>query len=310
MAMFTYGYTGSMMQQLAPWYDFVPFDGNLWDCEKGGILLRVTEGNPCAHTCIVSVAGSMVLEASDDFDGIPGDSSGREVAEIPIHQNAWEYFGIPKKDVLPDAAIDAGIEWGRAYAADNANGYSQGAERLNPFGRGTDCSAFVLMIVGVMDDYANSSGDYVPPTPGEAQEIIGNLPEWQGEMIGTIDTTNSGDDYAGVYGRPMLMLAANVKKYQAHILGGGWLTVVTAYDTSDSENGCAGDLKPIDAIRIYDDDVWYQTRNLNGLWNEPMHGLYDTGGTGDDFAGEIGRAQDAIRIWRSNGNQPRYNVFC
>ena len=310
MATFTYGYTGSMMEQLAPWYDFVHFDGNLWDCEKGGILLRVTEGNPCAHTCIVSVAGSMVLEASDDFDGIPGDSSGREVAEIPIHQNGWEYFGIPKKDVLTDAAIDVGIEWGRAYAADNANGYSQGAERLDPFGRGTDCSAFVLMIVGVMDDYANSSGDYVPPTPGEAQEIIGNWPEWQGEMIGTIDTTNSDDDYAGVYGRPMLMLAANVKKYQAHVLGGEWLPVVTAYNTSDSENGCAGDLKPIDAIRIYDDDVWYQTRNLNGLWNEPMHGLYDTGGSGDDFAGEIGRAQDAIRIWRSNGNQPRYNVFC
>lgn len=133
---------------------------------------------------------------------------------------------------------------------------------------------------------------------------------WQGEMIGTHDTSGSGDDFGGVYGLPMLMIAADVKRYQAHTLHGEWLPEVTGYDIADDEYGCAGDYEPIDAIRIFDDDIWYQTRNINGCWNEPVHGLHDTSGSGDDFAGNIGIAQDAIRIWRSSGDQPRYNVFC
>ena len=133
---------------------------------------------------------------------------------------------------------------------------------------------------------------------------------WQGELVGLEDTTNSGDDFAGVFGSPMLMLAANVDEYQAHVCGGCWLETVTSYDKHDSEYGCAGDFAPIDAIRIYDEDVWYQTHNLGGDWNEPMHGLYDTSGYGDDFAGCYGVPQDAIRIWRENGEQPRYEVFC
>lgn len=133
---------------------------------------------------------------------------------------------------------------------------------------------------------------------------------WQGELVGTHDTTNSGDDFAGVIGKPMLMLAANVGEYQAHVCGGSWLPTVSSYDKHDSEYGCAGDFMPIDAIRIYDKDVWYQTHNLGGDWNEPMYGLYDTSGYDDDFAGCYGVPQDAIRIWREKGEQPCYEVFC
>lgn len=58
-----------------------------------------------------------------------------------------------------------------------------------------------------------------------------------------------------------------------------------------------------------DPTVFYQTHNLGGDWNDVMQGTKDTGGSSDDFAGEYGVAQDAIRIWRESGTQPRYNVF-
>ena len=304
MAVFTYGYTGSMMEQLAPWYDFVPFDGNLYDCEKGTILLRTTWENPPAHTCIVSVSGSMVLEACDDFDGVPGDSSGWEVAERDIHHNSWEWVGIPKGNL----DIDAGIEWGRQYAADDSHGYSQGSDRM---GLQCDCSSLVLMIVSAMIEAYN--GVDVAPAPSNdsgGSGWVSERAEWQGELVGLEDSTGAGDDYAGVFGRPMRYVAIEgVGEYQAHDQGGDWWPTVSRYDLDDEENGMAGAGNPLDAIRIADPTVCYQTHNMGGDWNPVMQGTKDTGGSSDDFAGEYGVAQDAIRVWRENGEQPRYNVY-
>ena len=311
MAVFTYGYTGSMMEQLAQWYDFVPFDGNLYDCEKGTILLRTTWENPPAHTCIVSVAGSMVLEASDDFDGMPGDSSGWEVAEKEIHQNSWEWVGIPRPDALSAEAIDAGIEWGRAYCADDSHGYSQGSDRMDPDSGGTACSALVLLIVGIMIEFMRSGGNYVPPEPSEVRGWISERAEWCGDMVGLADTTETGDDYAGVMGRPIRYIAIEgVGDYQAHDKGGDWWPCVDKYDLGDEEFGMAGAGVPIDMLRILDPTVSYQAHELDGEWLPVMVGLHDTGGSDDDFAGYPGCTIDAVRIWREDGEQPRYNVFC
>lgn len=304
MAVFTYGYTGSMMEQLAPWYDFVPFDGNLYDCEKGTILLRTTWENPPAHTCIVSVSGSKVLEACDDFDGVPGDSSGWEVAERDIHHNSWEWVGIPKGNL----DIDAGIEWGRQYAADDSHGYSQGSDRM---GLQCDCSSLVLMIVSAMIEAY--SGEPVEPAPSNGSGSFGwtgERAEWQGELVGLEDSTGAGDDYAGVFGKPLRYIAIEgVGEYQAHTKNGNWWPTVSKYDLDDEENGMAGDGNPIDAVRIADPTVFYQTHNMGGDWNAVMQGTHDTGGSSDDFAGDYGVAQDAIRVWREDGAQPRYNVY-
>lgn len=304
MAVFTYGYTGSMMEQLEPWYDFIPFDGNLYDCEKGVILLRTTWENPPAHTCIVSVSGSKVLEACDDFDGMPGDSSGWEVAERDIHHNSWEWVGIPKGNL----DIDAGIEWGRAYAADDSHGYSQGSDRM---GLQCDCSSLVLMIVSAMIEAYN--GEPVDPAPvndSGGSGWVSERAEWQGELVGLEDSTGSGDDYAGVFGRPMRYVAiGGAGEYQAHDLDGDWWPKVNKYDLDDEESGMAGAGNPIDAVRITDPTVYYQTHNMGGDWNDVMRGTTDTGGSSDDFAGDYGVAQDAIRVWRESGEQPRYNVY-
>ena len=136
----------------------------------------------------------------------------------------------------------------------------------------------------------------------------GSSSQWQGDLVGKTDTTGSGDDYAGVFGKPMLYIAIEgAGKYQAHDSHGWWPTV-DKYDLKDEDYGMAGDGKPIDAVRIFDSTVSYQTHNLGGGWNPVMKGLKDTGGSSDDFAGDYGVAQDAIRIWRDKGDQPRYNV--
>lgn len=139
------------------------------------------------------------------------------------------------------------------------------------------------------------------PTPGA---------QWQGELIGFDDTTGSGDDYAGVPGQPLLYVAiGGAGAYQASDIYDGWWPQVSGYDLGDEENGMAGNGNPIDRVRIFDQSVCYQTHNLGGGWNDVMRGTLDTGGSGDDFAGDTGIQQDLIRIWRDNGDQPRYNVF-
>ena len=134
--------------------------------------------------------------------------------------------------------------------------------------------------------------------------------EWQGDMVGRDDTTGAGDDYAGVFGKPMRYIAVEgAGTYQVHDKGGSWWPKVSRYDLSDEDGGMAGAGNPIDALRIDDPTVCYQTHNLGGDWNDVMKGTKDTGGSSDDFAGDMGVAQDAVRIWRESGGQPRYNVF-
>lgn len=245
------GYTGTMLADfMNAGFNAVPWDGNIWDCDPGDILLAHNDYRQ--HTEMYIGDGNNVgahIAETGDIDGEPGDQTGNEISISP-NWGEWDWVLVPPADD----------------------------------GQSSD-------------------------TPSEPDEKPYHG-KWQGEMIGSFDTTISGDDFGGVYGRPMLMIAADVGEYQVHTLDGEWLPVVSSYDISDYEYGCAGDFTPIDAIRIFDNDIWYQTRNLNGLWNEPMQGLHDTSDSNDDFAGIIGTAQDAIRIWKSTGKQPIYNVFC
>ena len=224
-------------------------------------------------------------KVANDGNPLPGD----------ILLNVSDHVAVWLGDCLAQASIDENGDISGGHGGD------QSGWETNTHGYYNYPWNFYLRWTGGSDyDGGDGSQDEHEPTSGA----------WQGELIGTHDTTNSGDDFAGVLGRPMLMIAANVGEYQAHVMGGAWLPTVSQYDPYDTEYGCAGDFAPIDAVRVYDDDIWYQTHNLGGDWNEPMHGLTDTSGYGDDFAGCYGVAQDAIRMWREDGKQPIYNVFC
>ena len=134
---------------------------------------------------------------------------------------------------------------------------------------------------------------------------------WQGDMVGRRDTTGSGDDYAGVPGRPILNIAMDgVGEYQvSDTIHGDFWPKVNHYDLNDPENGYAGDDRPIDRVRIFDPTVSYQLHEIYGDWYPVMQGTHDTGGSSDDFAGEKGVQFDLFRAWRDDGEQPRYNVY-
>ena len=157
-------------------------------------------------------------------------------------------------------------------------------------------------------DYSGGSSSGSTHSGGSSSG--GSGANWQGEVVGFEDSTGAGDDYAGVFGKPIRYLAVeSAGKYQVHDLGGDWWPTVSKYDLNDEDNGMAGAGNQIDAVRITDPTVYYQTHNLGGDWNDVMKGTHDTGGSSDDFAGDYGTAQDAIRIWREDGKQPRYNVY-
>ncbi len=160
-------------------------------------------------------------------------------------------------------------------------------------------------------DGSESGGDTGGGGGGQGPGGLSGSGEWQGEVVGFQDTTGSGDDFAGVPGRPMLYVAiGGVGKYRASDIRHGWWDFVDKYDLDDEENGMAGSGSPIDRVQIPDSHILYQTHNLGGGWNDVMRGLVDTGGSGDDFAGDTGIQQDLIRIWREDGgDQPRYNVY-
>ncbi len=122
-------------------------------------------------------------------------------------------------------------------------------------------------------------------------------------------------DYAGLSGRAITDVAIRFTegkvKYRVHVKGGGWLPYVTGCDIADSENGYAGDQKPIDAIEIY----YYTPSNVvkSCGWLKAKYRVAPVGGgyyswqyddeksNGQDgYAGLFGRAMDKLQITLSN----------
>lgn len=56
----------------------------------------------------------------------------------------------------------------------------------------------------------------------------------------------------GISAYPIRWFACNAAKYRVKTQKNGWLPYVTKYDSSDLENGCAGDGSIITAIEIVD----------------------------------------------------------
>ena len=139
-----------------------------------------------------------------------------------------------------------------------------------------------------------SEPEYTPTPSGDIPSVryraYTQNSGWLAEMVDRYDTGGSGDDFAGD-GSPITYLAIDMPGwYQVCTVNQGWLPQVYSYDVNDFENGCAGDGSPITAIRCY-----YETQNPNSTgWLKiryavndlaEMEDTTDTGGSGDDFAG-------------------------
>lgn len=118
------------------------------------------------------------------------------------------------------------------------------------------------------------------------------------EMVNHTDTGGSGDGYAGD-GSPILCLGIDMPGwYQVRTQASGWLPAVRGYDMTDLDNGCAGDGSPITEVRCYyetpDPDAtgWlaieYAVANVGEDFLADMRDTTDTGGSGDDYAGNGG----------------------
>ncbi len=144
-------------------------------------------------------------------------------------------------------------------------------------------------------DSASSAGSGIPDI---RYRVCSQAQGWLPEMVGHVDTSDSGDDYAGD-GTPILYLAISMPGwYQVRTQAGGWLSAVRGYNINDLEDGCAGDGSPIVGVRCYYEtqnpsatgwlQIEYAVSNVGGSFFADMHDLVDTGGSGDDYAGNGG----------------------
>lgn len=283
------------------WYwGYHCYDPNVYPwCAAFQSYVAMEAGLPVEYYSASAAGFARQFRRIDDSEVQPGDYvlftwDGRQ-------DFSWaDHIGIVEWSDINDSGYFGTIE--------GNTGWADGGEvaRCTRYNWGSYGTAFYRP---VYDGQEGGGGDPSPepsPSPAPSGDAV-----WQGDVIGFEDTTSAGDDYAGVFGRAMLYLAAEgVGQYQAHSLGGAWWDAVDHYDLDDEEYGMAGAGEPIDGVRIFDPNICYQTHNLGGDWNDVMEGTVDTGGSGDDYAGQYGVKQDAIRIWRKDGgNQPRYNVF-
>lgn len=95
-------------------------------------------------------------------------------------------------------------------------------------------------------------------------------------------------------------LAIKGAKYRVCTAKSGWLPWVSAYNIKDLVDGCAGDGSPITAVQVDNNDMRYAVRVRGNIWYADMIGSYDTGGTSDNFAGDLQNAIDGFRIERVN----------
>ena len=230
---------------------------------------------------------------------------GVEIADEDVQPGDWVLFNWDGDQDFSWADHIGVVEWSDI----NGSGYFGTIEGNTGWGEGTvaRCTRYNWGDYGTKffrPPYDHQPAPTPTPTPTPGQSV------WQGAVIGLIDLTGAEDDYAGVVGKPILDIAAgNVGKYQASDIYSGWWPTVDDYDLDDPENGYAGNDAPIDKFRIFDPTVYYQLHELNGVWHAIMKGLVDTGGSGDDFAGEDGVQHDLLRIWRADGEaQPVYQV--
>ena len=153
--------------------------------------------------------------------------------------------------------------------------------------------------ISVCNAYVYSSGwDYVlrpPAEEGTAAKAV-KAPAFR------VSTDKAGKAWLdkGAVGKRNAAIrwvaVKNAGRYRACTRENGWLPWVSKFDVRDLEDGCAGDGSEIIGVQVESGDYRYAVRVKGGAWYSDMVGLTDTGGTGDNFAGDLANAIDGFRI--------------
>lgn len=204
-------------------------------------------------------------------------------------------------------------EWGSGYVSNPDNIWDTGSwAKMAMYQyastrtvKGYDDRLDVNVFYGTRDDWAKLAGGSTPtpaptPTPQPTKKPVKyrSSNDKAGKKWLSEYKDIQRDGYSGSMGKPIRWLAiGDVQRYRVCTEESGWLPWVTGYDIHDLEDGCAGDGSPINGVQIDDDSVRYAVHISRG-WYSDMVGLHDTGGTGDNFAGDLANRIDAFRASR------------
>lgn len=192
---------------------------------------------------------------------------------------------------------------GKTYNGVEFNYYNESVQGLIPFWIDSDGNKFWCKGGSYMGSFnkagnLNSFIDYDNVKTVSYRSELSNG-SWLPEVI----STTSIDDTAGLPNKAMygLMVASpTLKGYCVRCEGSNsFLPVVTGYDMNESENGYAGDMKPITDVAINDSGIAYRVKIKSSQeWLPAVYGRnYNLNDHENGYAGDR-KVIDEIEIWR------------
>jgi len=104
------GYTGTILNDfIAAGFIAYPYDGNVYDCPPGTVLLAHNEDRQ--HVEIYIGDGKNVgahIAETGDIDGAPGDQTGNEIS-VAQNWGWWDWALVPPVDDEPPAPVPAQV---------------------------------------------------------------------------------------------------------------------------------------------------------------------------------------------------------
>ena len=266
------------------------------DCSAGDISAYESAGIDCggatwtgnALDCMLASGNFRAHRMSDGYNCDDGYIAQRGDSYL-AHHDGFQHMAMCIS-AYPDLLAEFSI-------AENGTIYGQTGDQT---GWESKVSAFYGGWDWCLECIVDGSGGPSGSTDGVRYRVSvdPNGSYWFPEMIDYHDTGGSNDDYAGSYGSPVRWLAVQGAMYRVYTQASGWLPWVSAYNINDLEYGCAGDGSPILAVQVDNSSIKYQVHPIGGEWYTNLIGLSDTGGSGDDYAGDMYNPIDGIAMRR------------
>lgn len=244
-----------------------------------------------------------VTESTPLFYSYTSYLENTNLSSIAAKYPLWA-AGYPYKYMDGSGYVDNPDMIGGTGSWKSATIYQYSSTRIiKGYGSRLDCNVFY----GGAADWAALAGGKAPapqptptPTPKNPVHYRSSTDKSGKKWLSTLTNIN-GEGYSGTFGKPMRWLAIDgVKRYRVCTEESGWLPWVKRFDIKDLDNGCAGDGSPINGVQVDDATCQYAVHIMRGKgkWYPDMHGLVDSGGSGDNFAGDLANRIDAIRMKR------------
>ena len=249
-------YTGSMIDDFtAVGYRCDSFDGNLWDLERGDILLH-----SAYHTAVYIGDGQIVEASCDEYGGIeganPGDQTGFEIHIGGVYNYPWTHILTPPTDYAPDPEPEPEPDPGtyEQYVID----VSEHNGKIN-WQAVKDAGWHAIIRVGYGDDIESQDDKCYLYNVGECERL--GIPH--GVYI-----------YSYAYSTEQAISEA---EHVLRLIKGRDLQYPVYFDSEESgTEGCAYANAVAFCNRIQEAGYWAGIYSGEYWWNANLHGLWDT----------------------------------